>query len=198
MKRFRREDRKVQKKTQDFLHRILFSLSILSASSLFALEIDPGQYVKSEKEKTSVPRVVNPSFEEGETGWKLEGKYTVGRGFGTLASGGLLTERSDPEEYCLCAQNLKLEPGKIYNFSIMIRSEDVTCGDPREGTFAVEFSDGTGGRRVAVVSLGPDPAEAEITVDFPDQLQSQYGKTERKDGKWFFRAEQIDSDLLVR
>lgn len=88
--------------------------------------------------------VINPSFEEGTKGWKLKGKAKVERGFGTVASGGLLLERSNPEEYQLSSQSLRLKPGRIYNFSIMIRSEDVKGGDRRGGTFAVEFSDKNG------------------------------------------------------
>ena len=92
--------------------------------TLFAAGIDLSQYEKSETEKTPVPPVINPSFEEGAKGWKLKGKAKVERGFGTVASGGLLLERSNPEEYQLSSQSLRLKQGRIYNFSIMIRSEE--------------------------------------------------------------------------
>lgn len=122
----------------------LFCMSAMWMITLFAAGIDLSQYEKSETEKTPVPPVINPSFEEGTKGWKLKGKAKVERGFGTVASGGLLLERSNPEEYQLSSQSLRLKPGRIYNFSIMIRSEDVKGGDRRGGTFAVEFSDKNG------------------------------------------------------
>ena len=61
---------------------------------------------------------------------------------------------------------------------------------------AWEFSDNGGGRRIAVLALGPGPAEAEITVGSPEKLKSVYGKSVLKNGKWLFRAENIDCDII--
>ena len=124
---------------------MLLSLAALSMTGhLFAMEIDLSQYSKAEGEKTPVPEVINPSFEEGVRGWDLKGNCKAERGLGTLASGGLLMERTDPKEYYLSGQTLYLKPERKYNFSIMIRTEDVKRGDARGGTFAVEFFDENG------------------------------------------------------
>ena len=126
-------------------NRMLLSLAALSMTGhLFAMEIDLSQYSKAEGEKTPVPEVINPSFEEGVRGWDLKGNCKVERNLGTVASGGLLMERTDPKEYYLPGQALYLKPGRKYNFSIMIRTEDVKLGDARGGTFAVEFIDENG------------------------------------------------------
>lgn len=61
---------------------------------------------------------------------------------------------------------------------------------------AWEFSDNEGGRRIAVLALGPGSAEAEITVGSPEKLKSVYGKSVLKNGKWLFRGENIDCDII--
>ena len=126
----------------------LFCMSAMWMITLFAAGIDLSQYEKSETEKTPVPPVINPSFEEGAKGWKLKGKAKVERGFGTVASGGLLLERSNPEEYQLSSQSLRLKPGRIYNFSIMIRSEDVKGSNDAGDSLGKSRRQKTGNRKV--------------------------------------------------
>ena len=50
----------------------LFCMSAMWMITLFAAGIDLSQYEKSETEKTPVPPVINPSFEEGVKGWNLK------------------------------------------------------------------------------------------------------------------------------
>ncbi len=125
------------------MNKIFFLLSVWTMVS-FADGIDLKEYQKTGSDRTPPPVVINPAFEEGVKGWNLKGKARVERGLGTVASGGLLIERPAPNDYSLSGQELKLAPGRVYNFSIMIRSEEVKDGDRRGATFAVEFSDKTG------------------------------------------------------
>ena len=117
---------------------------VFCLSALLAAGIDLSGYKESNVQKTPVPTVINPSFEEGAKGWKLNGKAKVERGLGTVGSGGLMIERTDPKEYQLTGQSLQLIPGRVYNFSIMIRGEGIKGADLRGGSFCVEFSDKNG------------------------------------------------------
>lgn len=112
--------------------------------SLHAGNINIAEYHKSKKEKTPPVTIVNPNFDDGDKGWKMGGGSRVENGAGTVASRGLVYERTNPKQYhVLGGQRINVVPGKTYNFSAMVRGEDIKdVNNPRVGrgaTFCVEL-----------------------------------------------------------
>jgi len=115
---------------------------LLFCLTLCGQEIDITKYKELEKVKTAVVKIVNPSFEAGASGWKVNSRACVENGGGCVASGGLFYERTNPKEYVIAGtQDLNVIPGKAYNFSAMIRGEEIKdVGNKkigRGGTFCI-------------------------------------------------------------
>ncbi len=128
------------------------SIMSLMAVALFQLcggEINIKEYKMLEKEKTPPVNVANPGFEDGDKGWKMSGGSRVEDGAGSVASRGLVYERTDSTRYHTLGQRrLDIVPGKTYNFSVMVRGEDIKDVNNtkigRGATFCVELVDKDG------------------------------------------------------
>lgn len=89
--------------------------------------------------------VVNPGFETAGAnglpqGWS--GDVKVFSRVGTPVHGGqgaLQYVNADPKNYQLLAQTVPLQPGKMYEFSVWVKTENVT-GDDSGATICVEYS----------------------------------------------------------
>ena len=66
--------------------------------------------------------VKNPGFEEGATGWGYAAECgMVEAGTGRNGSAGYLYRRTDPSDYHILRQDIKLEPGRRYRFTAWAR-----------------------------------------------------------------------------
>lgn len=124
-------------------------LSMVFVLNLCGQEIDITKYKETKKNKTSLVKIVNPSFEASDKGWKTNAKARIEDGAGCVASRGLVYERTNPKQYVIIAsQNIDVTPGKTYNFSVMIRCEGVKDTDSKKigrgATFCVELIDKDG------------------------------------------------------
>lgn len=63
---------------------------------------------------------------------------------------------------------------------------------------AASFTDDSGNTATLIVAIGPGKSEAVIAVEGKTNLKSKYGKTKPLgDGKYLFKGEGIDSDVLM-
>ncbi len=86
--------------------------------------------------------VANPDFEKGADGWPLPEGYRHDPTGGRNGSGALFYERTDPQQYPLPGQELKLQPGARYRFSAWIRTENIETPGGGGATICVEFRKG--------------------------------------------------------
>ena len=87
--------------------------------------------------------LVNPGFENGTEGWKrIEPpvwKIVEGEGYGGTKA--LVWENDDPDCYAYPAGKIKLEPGRIYHFSALVKTDSIRNGKVQVG---IEWSNTQG------------------------------------------------------
>jgi hypothetical protein len=104
---------------------------------------DLSAYRKAEQAAgVATPKLLNPDFADGTSGWRTGAGYSSAPGQGFNQTGALFYERTDPKAYALATQEIVLVPGTSYQFSAMIRCEEVQGGDERGATIAMQFFKG--------------------------------------------------------
>ena len=93
------------------------------------------------------PIVRNGGFESGGdgsvAGWRAQGKYAFRAGEGINGTGAFYCENGDPKYYGVPGQEISLEPGKRYKFSVWIRTEDIK-GDESGASICIEWNGADG------------------------------------------------------
>ena len=75
--------------------------------------------------------VRNGTFDE-KGGWKPDGKmFRFDAHAGQNGTGGLVWENSDPKQYRLISQALKLEPGRRYRYSCRVKTENLVSSSAK-------------------------------------------------------------------
>ena len=122
------------------------ALTLLALAGFPALAADVDLSGYSSPVPVKAPVIVNPSFDQGSTGWKMTSESRVAGGVGSNMSHGLVIRRTDPNKYELVRQSVKgVIPGARYNISAMIRTENVTPGKLNRGaTLCITHDDVNG------------------------------------------------------
>ena len=143
----------------------------------------------------ATPKLVNPDFADGTSGWQAGEGYSSAPGQGFNQTGALFYERTDPKAYALATQDIVLSPGTSYQFSAMIRCEEVQGGDERGATIAMQFFKGgkyIGGAFPSGVKGTTDWKLVEGSVTIPDEADTcqimLYMRPELTGKAWFAKA----------
>ena len=99
------------------------------------------------------------------------------------------------QEICRVAQQLKDLSGHL----LSERKAPATSVRKKTGdVHAASFTDDSGNTATLIAAMGPGKSEAVIAVEGKTGLKSKYGKTTSLGGgKYLFRGEGIDSDVLM-
>ena len=121
---------------------LVIYLGIILSLNICGQQINIAKYKKIKMDKTPLVKIINPNFEAGKKGWKINKKAKIENNAGSVASAGLFYKRTNPKEYVIIgSQRLNVVPGKTYNFSAMIRGEGVKDVNNhkigRGGTFCI-------------------------------------------------------------
>ena len=89
-------------------------------------------------------QIVNPGFESGSKGWKLDKSCTVVKGAGRNATGALyVRQTAENERKCWASQTFALEPGRAYRISCHAKAEITATGAYKMGaSFVLTFRKG--------------------------------------------------------
>jgi hypothetical protein len=136
---------------------------------------DISAYRKVEQAGVATPKLVNPDFADGTSGWRTGEGFSSAPGQGFNSTGALFYERTNPESYALATQDIVLSPGVSYKFSALIRSEGVQGGDERGATIAMQFFKGgkyIGGSFPPGVKGTTDWTQVELASTIPDEADT--------------------------
>ena len=84
--------------------------------------------------------IINPSFEDGATGWNLSSNYTVVDDVAHTGSHSLRLQNLDPGVYQLTSQDLKVDRDVMYHISAWVKTQGVT-GTDTGATLCLEYWD---------------------------------------------------------
>ena len=116
------------------MHTVFFSVYAADAS-----KDDLSGYSKGNLSLPPTPKITNPAFEDGKTGWILPKGFRVVRSEGLNGTSALFYERTNPKEYKYAKTKVKLQAGARYRFSGWVKCENVSKG--RWGaTICLEFA----------------------------------------------------------
>ncbi len=88
--------------------------------------------------------VSNPSFEDGAAPWSLPATYTVDTTQAHTGKASLRVDSRDAARYLLAGQRVACQPGRLYEVSVWVKTEQVT-GEDSGATVCLEWSNAQGG-----------------------------------------------------
>ena len=116
---------------------------LIALTSIFAAcqkkTDDLAGYRKVEAPQVPAPEVINPGFADGTKGWNLGKGFRAAPGDGVNQTGALFYERTDPAEYPLATQSVKLLPGAAYRVRALVKTDGVQGADRQGASVFVQF-----------------------------------------------------------
>ena len=116
---------------------------LIALTSIFAAcqkkTDDLAGYRKVEAPQVPAPEVINPGFADGTKGWNLGKGFRAAPGDGVNQTGALFYERTDPAEYPLATQSVKLLPGAAYRVRALVKTDGMQGADQQGASVFVQF-----------------------------------------------------------